>query len=774
MKKWQWKKVTLRLNYFFNKERSKRITKKVIFILFGSTVLISTYFLSIPFLSDILEYGEGDIAQKDIRIPRDIVYEKLDEIARQKLEAYKKQRYIFEIDYSKFNEVIKKLKYELSVMSSLRNLPDPVRAVKRQFPFLARTRSISDKDISNFLKEKNWQTILKWAVKYATLIFDNYGILKKPMPLLEDIQEIGAEISFINREIDSSEILIWQEDQFIEFSKIFQYKNFSRLTSLDDQDNPKFRKLVSQSTQKILIQRILQLYYNSPYVIYNAEKTAQMKESATKRVKPKKYTLKKGLLIARKGTVIDKSVYEKVKIMNKYQGETQFQYILGMLLLQSVLAIGIGFYIFRFLREHLQDISSNSILFSLILGYIFYAFIISRISIISDDGWYIALFLPNGFIGMTGTILLGPHLALIIGIYVSFFVFFLSGYEAASLIINFISIIAGIYIAKQMEKRNQVIKEALLIGAVIAALLLGFHYTSNTTNYDLNWMFLAAFLNGLACVILTSGLLPLYENIFNLPTKFKLLELVDNDNPLIKKISTEAPSTYTHTLMVSALSEKAVAALNGDVLLTKVGCLYHDIGKTVNPTFFAENRHLDEKSARFKKLGHYKSANIIINHVVDGIQIARENHLPEKVIAFIPEHHGTTTIQYFYHEALKEQEKNRNKKNKPVDKKDFQYPGPKPQTKETAVVMIADSVEAAARSLSRPTKENLSKVIDNIIENKLIEDQFDECEITLGDFKIIKQSFLDVLLNSFHLRPKYPTMKNTKSLEVSSSKKRNN
>ena len=262
--------------------------------------------------------------------------------------------------------------------------------------------------------------------------------------------------------------------------------------------------------------------------------------------------------------------------------------------------------------------------------------------------------------------------------------------------------------------------------------------------------------------------------VFNITTKFRLLEYLDHDNYLLRKVATETPATYTHTLMVMALSEKAVRAIKGNVLLTRVGCLYNDIGKTKNPLFFAENKYLDESAEEFKAAGPLKSAKIITNHVVDGIKLAHIHKLPKEIIDFIPEHHGTTTIQYFYHQALEENKlkqkqarKNKSKKVtiKEVDKKDFQYPGPKPRSRETAIVMIADSLEAAVRSIENPSYEAFSDMIERIIENKLAENQFDECNLTFQDLKIAKEAFIEFLLSATHLRPKYPHMQDTKKLE---------
>ena len=250
--------------------------------------------------------------------------------------------------------------------------------------------------------------------------------------------------------------------------------------------------------------------------------------------------------------------------------------------------------------------------------------------------------------------------------------------------------------------------------------------------------------------------------IFNIPTRFKLQELADTGHPLLQALLTKAPSTYTHTFMVAALSERAAQNLGLDWLLVRVGVYFHDIGKIPNAGFFVENQHLIPKKENIDKNNPGLAAKIVIDHVIDGIEMAKKARLPREIISFIPEHHGTSTMAFFYHKALADLSPNQRKR---IHKKDFMYPGPKPQRKETAIVMIADSVEAASRSLDEITPQALDDLIQKIINIKLAENQLDECGLTLGDLSIVKSSFKEILLSSLHQRPKYPSSEDTKKLE---------
>ena len=758
----KWKSLALRLENFFTAQRNSKEIKKVVFVMFASTILISTYVLSFPYLAKKFEYQEGEIAQEDIYVYRDLFYTDEQEAKELRQDAYNKQRYLFDRDYQVFKQIIDKLDHELKLFLFVPKNARGVSKIKKRLPFLRSARSINDQHILNTLRDRNIRRISEWASRYVTILFDSYGIINEKIDKLKNIDEVGLELRTINRSTDDFENLMWKPKQLIHSNNIFNYANYQELSTLHLREGTGFSRQIGSSAQKVIIHRVLQLAYRNPYVKYNRTLTEKLKLQAQNSVKPKKHLLKKGLIIVREGDPIDRESFDKIKILNKAHSTTNVNNILGVLLIQVAISFAVAFYISRFSEFKLRDISSNAILYSLILIYMVYTFILSRMAFFQDPKWSLALFTPSGMIGAIGTILLGTRVTFAIGVYLSFFIFFMSGLQTASLILTFVSIIGGIHAANRMEKRTQILQGIFTLSFTMALVVFGMALTSQGSDLDIANQIFIVFTNGLVCLSLTAGFLPIYESIFNLPTKFRLLELADSNNELLQKIVMEAPSTYTHTLMVMTLSERAVESLKGDSLLTRVGCLYHDIGKTIQPTFYAENRHLDEKAERFKKLGPAKSAQIIIAHVTDGIRLAREYRLPGKVISFIPEHHGTTTIQYFYHEALK---KANHSKKMSVYKKDFQYPGPKPQSKETAVTMIADSVEAAARSLENPDKKNLEKTIDQIIQNKMLEDQFDECGLTIQDLKIIRKVFLDVLINSFHLRPKYPNMKETRSLE---------
>jgi putative nucleotidyltransferase with HDIG domain len=255
-------------------------------------------------------------------------------------------------------------------------------------------------------------------------------------------------------------------------------------------------------------------------------------------------------------------------------------------------------------------------------------------------------------------------------------------------------------------------------------------------------------LNGLLTPIMTYGLLPLIESTFDITTDFSLLELSNLNHPLLKRLSVQAPGTYHHSIIVGNLAEAAAQAVNANSLLARVGSYYHDVGKMEKAEYFVENQISKENPHR--KLVPRMSALILMNHVKRGLEIAEKYKLPSSIKEIIVQHQGTTLMSFFYQKAL---EKNGSEK---VSEEDYRYPGPKPQAKEAAIVMLADAVEAATRSLKEPTHSRLKGLIEDLVDGRFQEGELDESPLTLKDLGRIKESFLTILAGTFHARVEYP------------------
>jgi cyclic-di-AMP phosphodiesterase PgpH len=245
-------------------------------------------------------------------------------------------------------------------------------------------------------------------------------------------------------------------------------------------------------------------------------------------------------------------------------------------------------------------------------------------------------------------------------------------------------------------------------------------------------------------------LIYIFERTSGLPTDFSLLELSDTNSSLLRELNMQAPGTFQHSLQVANLSEEAINIIGGNSLMVRTGALYHDIGKMEQPHYFIENQN--SEITPHDELTYAESAEIIIGHVIKGIEIARKHNLPEYIIDFIRTHHGTTTTRYFY---VMEKKDNPGKE---IDKEYFRYKGPVPFSKETAVLMMADSVEAASRSLKRPSEESISQLVDSIIDSQIAENQFENANITFKDIATIKRVFKNRLMHIFHVRIAYPVL----------------
>jgi hypothetical protein len=256
---------------------------------------------------------------------------------------------------------------------------------------------------------------------------------------------------------------------------------------------------------------------------------------------------------------------------------------------------------------------------------------------------------------------------------------------------------------------------------------------------------------GLGVGFVVLGILPFVEKAFRITTGMTLLELADASQPLMRRLSLEAPGTYSHSLQVATLSEEAADAIHANSLLCRVGAYYHDIGKINKPDYFIENQQGREN--RHLTLTPNMSLNIIIGHVKDGVEMAKEYNLPTSLLPFIQQHHGTTLVEYFYRQACDHSDPDGPK----IAEHEFRYPGPKPKSKEIAIVMLADAVESATRALSEPSANRIERLVHDLALRRLTDGQFDECDLTMRDLERIEQSLCKTLLSFYHGRIAYPS-----------------
>lgn len=311
----------------------------------------------------------------------------------------------------------------------------------------------------------------------------------------------------------------------------------------------------------------------------------------------------------------------------------------------------------------------------------------------------------------------------------------------------FVSLVSIFVLGKNTSRSRYFVTYAsIFISYIVLKVSVSLTLDGGLDNFT--WNDVGTFAMNTLFTMLTLPLAYMLEKVFGFVTDMTLLELSNTNSPLLRKLSSEAPGTFQHVMQVADLCEEALFAIGGNMLLARTGAMYHDVGKLKNPLFFTENQH--GKYNMHNEMSYYESSQIIINHVLDGIEICRKYHVPEQIIDFARTHHGTRRTEYFYQMELKENP------DIEVNEADFRYHGPIPFSKETAVLMMADSVEAASRSLNEKTEESISKLVDGIIDAQVNDNQFINTDLTFRDITTIKKVFKKKLMNIYHVRIAYP------------------
>ncbi len=325
--------------------------------------------------------------------------------------------------------------------------------------------------------------------------------------------------------------------------------------------------------------------------------------------------------------------------------------------------------------------------------------------------------------------------------------------EVTFLLFGLVGAVVGAFSIRRSQDRTTFFKAGSWVAVANVCTILTFIPIYDGSAPSLAYDLVACVVNGVVVALFGSTLLPVLEYLFGTATDLKLLELSNLNHPLLKQLMKTAPGTYHHSLMMGELSEAASEAIGANALLCRVGAYYHDIGKVKKPAYFIENQ--SDALNRHDKLSPHLSSLICIAHVKDGIEMALERRLPAAIVDLIPQHHGTRLVTYFYEKAKKSQDPDLGE----VKEEDYRYPGPKPQTREAAILMLADAVEAAARTLTDPTPARVQGVVNRIVNDVFIEGELSECDLTLKDLHRIAKAFVRVLTAIHHHRVEYPGYK---------------
>ncbi len=482
---------------------------------------------------------------------------------------------------------------------------------------------------------------------------------------------------------------------------------------------------------------------------YDVQETERRRDQAKAAVQTEKIKLFAGERIVRKNQRVTPEHVERLRALSnfmvqKVQHDNPLTYaipIIARVILVAMCIGGFALYIIYFQKSEVRRISSILALGMIWASMILAAYLISRTGLSE-------YLIPIAVSSILITVLFNLSLGIFSTICLSFLLGVLLGFDFALTVLMIAVGIVSAVAVRRVHHRYDFYRP-ILYGALTYLVLI---YLLETLRFQDAGAILSAcgigVLNAIFSSILCVGLLPIFESIFGFTTDLTLLELSDLNHPLLRRLSLEAPGTYHHSLMIGTLAEAAAERIGANALLARVGSYYHDVGKVEKPEYYIENQTITR--SRHDRLAPSMSALIIGSHVKIGRDLALEYDLPDKIIDFVEQHHGTTTMDYFLDKARKHSPEGE------VDIEEFRYPGPKPQSKETAILMLADSAEAVSRTLDDPKPSRLRSAIHKVVRDKFAAGQLDECDLTLKDLNKIEDSFVQRLLAVFHKRIEYP------------------
>lgn len=663
--------------------------------LFTITAILIYFILMTVVTPKRYKLNEGDIATVDIKAPRDIIDEEATKLKEQEVTAKVEKKFT--------------LKNEIKIEVS--------DNVKGFFDKLINLKSNNIDEKSKIAELKKIDTINLSDSEYKELL---------DLSVDKDTELQWIALTAIDKAYENQ---IEEDSKAIADAKSIVDEYLSRQGL--------------ESNIEVILREICESQVKANY-FFDQSKTDEAIKEALKGVS--KVMIKKNQIIVKEGEPITQKqiniltelglIGEDISKDYIYTYIILFFYVLFVLILQYI-----------YMKNENNKILNNTKLVFLILLLNLLSLIIARVFTL------VSVFLiPIACTPILMTVFLGSKISIIINSFNLLFIGIIIGFEPQIILVAIVANIISSLTLKKVNQRNDILYSTayLAVSSAIIVLSSGILLSNNIKRIliDVALATGGAFISG----ILAMGLLPFLESSFNLVTNMKLLELSNPNNLLLKRLLMEAPGTYHHSIMVANLAEVAAEEVGANPMLVRVGAYYHDIGKIKRPFFFGENQ-LGGVNPH-DKISPALSTTIIISHVKDGLELAKEYDVPTIVTDMIAQHHGTTLVKYFYYTL-----KNNSENPDLIKEDDFRYPGPKPQTKEAAIIMMADSVEAAVRSIQEPTLDKIEAMVNNIIKDKLNSNQLNECDLTFKDLEVIKACFLKVLKGIYHHRIEYPTEK---------------
>lgn len=518
----------------------------------------------------------------------------------------------------------------------------------------------------------------------------------------------------------------------------------------------------SLSADEAMLAELMTRPFIVPNFVVDSTKTEEARAAAREAVVPVRVSYTKNQTIVRSGETIDSTAIEAMREAGLLNPRLEWTSVAAVVLVALVAACVLAFYVHAFAPATVGP--RRLLLLLLVIGISTLGAKLYLPLVLPDhDRHFLAYALPLAAAPMLVAAFLETQLAVavaaVLAALVTFVIVYLPDVSTAvtsspldalrATAVYGFGGVAGALALYHGERLNRYLFAGLAVGIVSLLMLLAAWFLDlNREMWDLPWIGLMALINGSASGVLAAGAFVTLSSLFGITTRVQLMELAQLNQPLLRELQDEAPGTFHHSIIVGNLGERAADLVGADSLLVRVGCYFHDVGKLRQPGYYIENQLTG--SNPHDDLDSASSAAIVVRHVEDGLELAREHGLPSQVREFIAQHHGTGRVVYFYRKAVENEEE--------IDSSRFSYPGPKPRSKEVAIVMLADSVEAAIRASADRSPERIDSLVDEVVAERLAEGQLDESELTLREIKTVSASFKSTLRGVYHPRLEYPAV----------------
>jgi len=718
----------------------------------AAAILIAGLLLGFRFQA-LPEYKIGDIASQDIRAPQEVIYEDKQATANRREAARDRTPALYELEANRIADLESRIGLAFTAarqVLSAQRIPHKGRLSRGQQKIILGLlqkevgQTISPRVLPLLLERRFDATLETRILKVLDLVLRS-GIVADSEQFRQDVKK-GIVLR------DRATMV---EKPLLDFSRV---RSMEAAKEYLRQFHLEFAELSAPERAELFA------FLDSllvPTLVYNVAETATRRDAAAARVTPVEIQIKKGKVVIRAGEEVTPRAESDLTALSNLRRPTP---ILGR-------SLGLFFFVASFLyalwrylayyRRRYQKIRSHTVLVVLVIVLV--VIVMRLLTALADilgehfpmaalqDSFGLYIAIPFSFAAMLVTLLVDINVGLIVSMVVGALagLFYGDVYIAVYAVLGSL---AGIYSISQHRERSGLAKSGLGIGVVSALAGLGIHLLRQDTFFwsELLTTIAMGALSGMLAAALSSIFLPALEALFKITTDIRLLELSNLNTPILGRLSVEAPGTYHHSLMVGALAEAAAEAIGANSLLVRVAAYYHDLGKLLKPDYFTENQAAGVN--KHESLAPSMSRLVLASHVKDGLELAKQAGLMETIRDMIPQHHGTRVMTYFYQKAKESPVAN----GQEGREEDFRYPGPKPQSKEAAILMMADSVEAASRTLSNPSTAQIQGMIDRLIEEVLADNQLDECDITIREIRLVKESFLKTLSGIHHRRIDYP------------------